>query len=214
MEVSVIKDLVRSQSLTLAREISKENPGKIYFAITNCKARYEYDVRYKSHYMKRKENLDVELDENGRKRHKRHKCYFSGRKMHATYTGGKKPHATLENGRKPHATANYTSGRKMHATYTSERKPHATATYTSGRKMHPTYTSGRKPHATLENGRKRSQPLVNDNDPYIVQCKHCCTVRSVSNAPKILMCKGVCKKSYMCNLELKSNKHWKVIIRN
>jgi len=61
-----------------AREISKENPGKIYIAITNCKTRHEYDVKFKSYYMKRKENLDVELDENGRKRHE---CYFSGRKI-------------------------------------------------------------------------------------------------------------------------------------
>jgi len=82
----------------------------------------EYDVKFKSYYTKRKENLDVELDENGRKRHE---CYFPGTKMRPTYASGRKPHPTLE--------------------------------------------TGRKPHVTLETERKRIQPLVNDNDQYIVQ---------------------------------------------
>ena len=48
-----------------ARLISEENPGKIYVAFTNCKAKGEYDDKYQSYYMTCKERSNVEVDKNG-----------------------------------------------------------------------------------------------------------------------------------------------------
>ena len=74
--------------------------------------------------------------------------------------------------------------------------------YFSGQLQHLTYTSGRKQHVTS---------LVNNVDKYTVKCKHCDTVRSVDKAPVVLYCQGDCKKNYVCDFELGSNKHWEVI---
>jgi hypothetical protein len=118
-----------------AREINTENPGKIYINFTNCTTKSEYEVKYQSYYMKQKVRSNVEVDENGRKRH-----------------------LTDKTGRKPD-----------------------------------------------------QRTLVNIDDLYTVKCRHCDTVRSINNAPTTLHCSGVCKKTYRCNLELGSNKHWEVI---
>ena len=118
-----------------AREITTENPGKIHINFTNCTTKSEYEVKYQSYYMKQKVRSNVEVDENGRKRH-----------------------LTDKTGRKP-----------------------------------------------------QKQTLVNIDDLYTIKCRHCDTVRSVNNAPAKVYCKGGCKKEYICNLELGSNKHWEVI---
>ena len=47
------------------RQITTENPGKIYVAFTNCKAKGEYDDKYQSYYMTCKERSNVEVDKNG-----------------------------------------------------------------------------------------------------------------------------------------------------
>ena len=86
-----------------AREITTENPGKIYVALTNCTTKGEYDVKYQSYYMKVKVRTNVEVDENGRKVGVQ-QCYFSGRTMHLTYESGRKPQHTKKTGRKPHPT--------------------------------------------------------------------------------------------------------------
>ena len=151
-----------------AREINTENPGKIYINFTNCTTKSEYEVKYQSYYMKQKVRSNVEVDENGRKRH-------------LTYKTGGKQH-------KPHST--YASGRKQ------------SLTDKTGRKQHLTDKTGRKPHP---------RTLVNIDDLYTVKCRHCDTVRSINNAPTTLHCSGGCKKTYRCNLELGSNKHWEVI---
>ena len=52
-----------------AREINTENPGKIYINFTNCTTKSEYEVKYQSYYTKQKVRSNVEVDENGRKRH-------------------------------------------------------------------------------------------------------------------------------------------------
>jgi hypothetical protein len=62
-----------------AREINTENPGKIYINFTNCTTKSEYEVKYQSYYTKQKVRSNVEVDENGRKRH-------------LTYKTGGKPH--------------------------------------------------------------------------------------------------------------------------
>jgi hypothetical protein len=105
-----------------------------------------------------------------------------------------------ENGQKVTVQPCYFSGRTMHLTYESGRKPHLTEK--TGRKPHPTNKTGRKP---------QKQTLVKKDDKYTVKCEHCDTVRSVNKAPAMLYCKGGCKKSYGCNLELGSNKNWEVI---
>jgi hypothetical protein len=157
------------------RQITTENLGKIYVALTNCKTKVEYNDKFQSYYMKRKMRTNVEVDENGQKVTVQ-PCYFSGRTMHLTYESGRKPHLTEKTGRKPHPTKK------------------------TGRKPHPTNKTGRKP---------QKQTLVKKDDKYTVKCEHCDTVRSVNKAPAMLYCKGGCKKSYGCNLELGSNEHWR-----
>ena len=66
-----------------AREINTENPGKIYINFTNCTTKSEYEVKYQSYYMKQKVRSNVEVDENGRKRHLTKK---TGRKPHKERT--------------------------------------------------------------------------------------------------------------------------------
>jgi hypothetical protein len=138
--------------------------------------------------MKQKVRSNVEVDENGRKRH-------------LTNETGRKQHLTEKTGRKRHLT--YKTGGKQH-------KPHST--YASGRKQSLTDKTGRKQHLTDKTGRKpHPRTLVNIDDLYTVKCRHCDTVRSINNAPTTLHCNGGCKKTYRCNLELGSNKHWEVI---
>jgi hypothetical protein len=72
-----------------AREINTENPGKIYINFTNCTTKCEYDSKYQSYYMKQKVRSNVEVDENGRKRHL---TYKTGGKQHLTDKTGRKPH--------------------------------------------------------------------------------------------------------------------------
>ena len=91
------------------RQITTENPGKIYVALTNCRTKGEYNAKFQSYYMKRKMCTNVEVDENGRKVTVQ-PCYFSGCIMHPTYASGRKLHPTNKTGRKPCPTEK--TGRK------------------------------------------------------------------------------------------------------
>jgi hypothetical protein len=128
--------------------------------------------------------------------------------MHPTYASGRRQHLTNKTGRKPCPTDK--TGRKPCPTDKTGRKP--CPTNKTGRKLCPTNKTGRKPCPTNKTGRKpRKQTLVKNDDRYTVKCKHCDTVRSVNKAPAVLNCKGGCKKNYVHDLELGSNKHWEVI---
>ena len=206
-----------------ARLISKENPGKIYVAFTNCETRDEYDAKFQSYYMKNKDRTNVEVDENGRKVVVQ-PCYFSGRTMHSTYVSGRKQHLTDETGRKPHPRTLvnkddlYTVKCKHCDTVRSVNKAPAMLYCAGGCKKQyccnlelgsnkhweviAEADDPSKQHLTDETGKKpHPRTLVKKDDKYTVECKHCQTVRSVNKAPAQLYCKGVCKKNYSCNLQ-------------
>ena len=72
----------------------------MYIRVTNFTSVTKFKDSYDSYYYKRKAYTPDMLDENGRKKHKKHKTAATGGKKHKTAATGRKKRKTETKGRK------------------------------------------------------------------------------------------------------------------